>query len=70
MRGGKYKLYYIMNENTDLMKKISEVDLNLVERVLYHLNYEDLEKRVLYAAYDMLRYFFFHRESFIETGKL
>jgi len=42
-----------MNENNDLMKKISEVDLNLVERVLYHLNYEDLEKRVLYMAYDM-----------------
>ena len=48
----------IMNENTDIMKKISEIDLNLVERVLYHLNYEDLEKRVLYATYDMLRYFF------------
>jgi len=42
-----------MIENTDLMKKISEIDLNLVKRVLDHLNYEDLEKRVSYAAYDM-----------------
>ena len=34
-------------------EKISDIDLNLVKRVLDHLNYEDLEKRVSYAAYDM-----------------
>ena len=42
-----------MNKNTDLIQKLSEVDLNLVEKVLQHLNYDDLEERVAYAAYDM-----------------
>lgn len=42
-----------MNKNTDLIQKLSEVDLSLVERVLQHLNYDDLEKRVAYTAYHM-----------------
>ena len=46
-------LLAIMNKNTDLIQKLSEVDLNLVEKVLQHLNYDDLEERVAYAAYDM-----------------
>ena len=52
-------LLAIMNKNTDLIQKLSEVDLNLVEKVLQHLNYDDLEKRVAYAAYDMSKSFFF-----------
>ena len=41
-----------MNKNTDLIQKLSEVDLSLVERVLQHLNYDDLEKRVAYTCQD------------------
>ena len=47
-----------MNKNADLIHKLSEVDLDLVERVVHHLKDDDLEEKVAYAAYDMSKYFF------------
>ena len=42
-----------MKKNSDLIQKLSEVDLSLVEKVLQYLKDDDLEERVSYAACDL-----------------
>ena len=48
---GNTESEYRMRTQFDLIEKLSEVDMNLVKRVLNHLNDDDLEKRVSSSRY-------------------